>query len=796
MASDSNPIHTLLAYAALLLLTLLPAQSLSAQTIDPEGRLVREVRFEGLSKTPEQLVRNVVRTEVGEPYNGETISRDIVRLTFLGRFDTVVVKPVPNADGSINVVFEVVEQPALLALKFEGNSRFDEEELQDLVLLSEGDPVDKSLIDRGARAIQLAYAEKGYFAASVSYDEKKLKDDRQLVYKVTEGPRVRIQEIRFEGNAVFDDGVLEGELTSEEQWWPFIAGFLDRGQLDRDIAQVRKYYLDRGYLDAQVGRRIELSPTQTRAVVTFTVLEGKQKTVRNVKVRFTQGGVVTQDQLMSERQIRQVVELVKGSVFTDNLMERSRDAIKYWYGEIGFINSEIRIDRVFDTKKPVVDVVITIEEGTGPTVVGDVPIIGLTRTQQKVLLRRVRGLEPGRPVNLRGLDETRELVRQSIWFSDGTITPLGDPNSPIRDFLIEANEKNTGSFRIGAGLSSDAGVFGTVSVEQRNFDIADWPESFDEFLAQRAFLGAGQTFNITLAPGNENSSYSIAFREPYLFESDYFFDAGLSAFSSVREDFDENRFTLRTGVGRRLGDVWTGAARMQIGTVDITDINSTAPVDAFNVAGDSGLTALALSLIRSTTDSNTNPSSGNRLRLGLDQFGAFGGDFDFTRFSFGYDQFWTLDEDFMGRRTILSFKADGGYIPQDTADTPLYERFYAGGRGFRGFAFRGVGPRGIINGTTLRGNDPVGGHFQFVTRLQYEFPVYQKLVRWAIFTDQGTVQEDVGFDEWRAAIGTGIRLNMPFFSQVPIAIDVAIPISEQEGDDTQLISFSFELPFN
>lgn len=786
---------------AFALLTLLAALLLTganahAQPIDPEGRLIREVRFEGLVNTPVQLVQNVVRTQAGQPYRGQTVSRDVVRLTFLGRFDTVEAKVVPNNDNSIDVVFELLEQATLKKLSFVGNNRLDLEELEDLVVLRVGDPIDKSLVDRGARAIEVEYADNGSFAASVTYDEQLLQEKGELVYTITEGPRVRIEEIRFEGNEIFTDDMLESNLLSEEQFWPFISGFMDRSELDQDAANLREYYEDRGYLDAQVGRRIELNPTQSRAVVTFVVNEGQKKIVRDIQVRFTQDGQPTDDQLMSAEQIRYVMDLVRGGVYTDRRLERSTDNIRYWYGELGFINTNVQINRVFDPNEPEVDVVVQIEEGTGPTIVGDIPIIGLSRTQQKVLLRRVRGLEPGRPVNLRGLDDTRELVRQSTWFTEGTITPLGDPDDPFRDFLIEASERNTGTFRIGAGLSSDVGVFGTITVEQRNFDIADWPESFDEFLAQRAFLGAGQTFNITLAPGVENSTYAVAFREPFLFESDYFLDTSLSSTTWLRESFDEGRDAVRLGLGRRLGDVWTGSARFRYESVRIEDLDLDAPVDAANLSGNNPLTAASISLIRSTTDSNIEPSQGSRLRLTLEQAGLVGGDFDFTRFLVGYDQFWTLDEDFLGRKTILSFRVDSGYIPQDTDEVPLYERFYGGGRDFRGFRFRGVGPRGIRRDNMLVGNDPVGGNFQFVTRLQYEFPVYQNLVRWAVFTDQGTVQEEIGFDQWRAAVGTGIRLNLPFFSQVPIAIDAAIPLSEEEGDETQLISFSFELPLN
>lgn len=767
-----------------------------AQGIDPEGRLVREVRVEGLDQTPRKLVDNTLRTAVGQPYRQDTVNDDIRRLTFLGRFDTVVAKVEDNGDGSIDVIFSVTEQARLLAMRFVGAKRFNNEQLMTQVLLKPGDPIDKSLIDRGTRAIELAYAEKGHFAASVTYDEKALDEKRELIFRITEGPRVRVTELRYEGNQVYEDDRLASQVGQETYLWPFIAGYMDRTQLDIDVAAIRKYYQDRGYLNAQVGRRIDLSPRQNRAIVTFEVNEGLQHTVRDIQVRFTQDGAPTNDQLMSEEQIRMVLSLVQGGVYSEDRLEDSREAVQLWYGEIGFINTRVQINRVFDPNQPKVDVVVEIEEGTGPTIVDDIVIIGLTRTDQKVLLRRVRGLEPGRPVNLAGLEETRRLVRESTWFSNGTITALGNEDDLYRTFLIEAEEKNTGSFSIGAGVSSDSGVFGAISLEQRNFDITDWPESMDEFLAQRAFLGAGQTFNITLQPGNDISNYSIGFREPYLFESDYFFDISLSAFEAVREDFDEGRIGIRTGFGRRLGDVWTGSLRFRYDQVDISDIEPDAPVDVFAVAGESDLSALGLSLTRSTTDSNITPSQGSRLNLGLNQYGALGGDYDFTRFTAGYSQFWTLDEDFLGRKTILSLQFDTGYIPQDTGDVPLFERFYAGGRDFRGFGFRGVGPRGIRNDTLTLGDDPVGGRFQFISRLQYEVPVYSQFVRWAFFTDQGTVQDEFGFDQWRVAVGTGVRLQIPFFGQAPIAIDFGFPILEEEGDDTQILSFSIDLPFN
>ena len=57
------------------------------------------------------------------------------------------------------------------------------------------------------------------------------------------------------------------------------------------------------------------------------------------------------------------------------------------------------------------------------------------------------------------------------------------------------------------------------------------------------------------------------------------------------------------------------------------------------------------------------------------------------------------------------------------------------------------------------------------------------------------MEEDFGFDEYRISAGAGIRLKTPFFGRAPFALDVAIPIAKEPGDETQPISFSIAIPF-
>jgi outer membrane protein insertion porin family len=45
------------------------------------------------------------------------------------------------------------------------------------------------------------------------------------------------------------------------------------------------------------------------------------------------------------------------------------------------------------------------------------------------------------------------------------------------------------------------------------------------------------------------------------------------------------------------------------------------------------------------------------------------------------------------------------------------------------------------------------------------------------------------------SVGLGVRLYIPQFGPAPLAFDFAIPLMKEETDETQLFSFSAEIPF-
>lgn len=757
-----------------------------AQGFDPQGRPISAVEIEGLRQVPQTLVRNQIRMAPGQGYDRQTVEQDIVRITHLGRFASVQARVDPQPDGSIVLSYVVEEHPLLSDVLIVGNKAISDQQLAGMTLLRSGDPIDPFLIDRAKTKIRQAYEDEGYFLTEVEIDPQQLEENGILLFKVREGPKLRIRDFRFTGNETFADNQLRAQVRSRTYFWLIRDGALSRQRLDADVARIRQFYIDRGYLDVQVGRRIELSPDHRNAIVVFMVDEGRRYIVTDI--------VLEGNDVFSDADVLGAMALRIGGVFSQRDARRSVEAIQNdLYGKLGYLDTQVIIERRFHESLARVAVIVRIEEGE-PSLVGNVSVRGNEHTKDKVILRQIRGMTPGRRFDREGIATTERRLSESAWFETAKVTLVGEPGQTYRDVLIEVKEKQTGSVNFGAAVSSDAGLLGAIDVTQRNFDIADWPESFEELVSGRAFRGAGQYFALNLTPGVDRQRYSITFREPYLLESDIAFEGSAFFFTSDRQDFDEARFGGVVGLGKRFGDVWSAFVRARFEAINIDVTDDQAPVDVFDVEGNSYLSSLGVTLSRNTTDSRVFPTRGNVLEMSLTRTGAFGGDYQFTTVGASFRQFWTIDEDFLGRRSVLSLRVETSYIIED-GQAPVFERLYAGGhRTFRGFSFRGIGPVGFTR-QGAQTDQQVGGDWMFLLGLEYSFPLIERTLRGVIFTDTGTVQADFGMEQYRVSIGAGLRLSLPFFGQTPLALDFAFPLVKEETDDTRIISFSMALPF-
>lgn len=812
------------------------AQSASLDDETLADRPISKVVIRGNSRVTEREVLNNLRVTAGQPFEAKAVRGDVATLYRLGQFDTVDAVATIQPDGSVELAFVLVEQPILKDLQVVGNKLISDQELRKAVPLFAGGPRDDFLLEQAVSRIKDLYRKRGHYLAEVTVDETRLKETGILILRIVEGPRVKVKEIAFVGNASCTADELSSEIETRSAVPLFVKGELDEERLVDDVAAIDKFYKDRGFVDVRVDRRVEISPDSKEAKVVFIVSEGRRYRLRSVVVEGLGAEGPKPLAVFSDRQIRDLLAIHPGDLLTRQKIDKSIASVRDAYLLLGHLEVDI-IDRTVRVGEAAeVDLVLRIRENRR-TIAGLVTVQGNFLTKDKVVRRLVR-IQPGRVLDGREVEVAEERIRGTQLFNEVRITvqrpvaaeqdaldtpdavasgsPPADPAAPpaagadpataaqrtalvrseVRDLLVEVKERNTGSVNFGLGLGTDSGVFGEFSVSQRNFDIADAPESIDELIAGRAFRGAGQQFRMSIAPGSEVSNFGFDFTEPHMLETDYSFRVAPFFRHRIYPDYEEDRATAPITVSRRLGDFWTVGVNTSVQWVELTDFEPDSAIEVYDDRGPSTYATLGFFVKRVDVDRAFRPSRGGSTEFSATQYTSLSSDVDsFTLLRGGYTQFLTVSEDFLGRRSTLKLSTEAAHILG--GDAPTYERLYLGGRSFRGFEYRTISPKskGALDPTLPAPNDPIGGDWLFFAGAQYEQPILQNSFSGVLFVDSGTVTDGVGFDDYRVAVGFGIRLYIPMFGPAPLAFDFAIPLLKQDEDETQTFSFSAEIPF-
>jgi len=739
------------------------------------GATVSDVRFEGATASEDYLL-GIVRTRVGDSFDREAVDQDAVRLLQTGKFLTAVAD-VTLADAGVIVTFKVQHRPVVESVAFQGNDAISASDLTTRVPTKVGDPIDTFALREGRDNILFQYRSKGYGYASVVVDEATATQTGRIVYRIEEGPKVRVQRILFEGSTVFDVKTLTKQIHTNTALWVFRTGSFDPDQVSDDAAAIQNFYRREGYLDARASYRVDPGEKPGDIVVVFTIAEGDQYNIESISIQGN--NVLTADEIVS------LMLSKEGRIFKQDRIDKDVRTIRDTYGQRGYIYAGARATRVFSSTPGFVAVSISISEGD-KIQVGRIDIRGNALTRDKVI-RRALNLFPGDTFNLAETKAAEKRLTQTRLFDRATVSPTGD-QAGVRDIIIDIAE-NEGTTNVGFtfGVTSDSGLIGSILLEFNNFDIFDPPRSFSEFVKLRAFRGGGQRLRLELQPGTELSRFRADFTEPYLFDQPLRFDLGAYLFQRNREAFDEQRIGTNVAFGKRLKNGitareyfkdWYGEVSFRVEQISLDGINVFADRSVRDADGESLLVSTRLSLVRDHTDSRYQPTSGDRLSMSYEQFV---GDFNFGKLRARYARHQTIYTDAQNRKSVLSLRTSVGAI---AGVAPVFEKFYAGGIGsIRGFDFRGVGPRGGLE------SDPIGGDFLLTASAEYSFPIAGDKLRGAFFTDMGTVEDDFGVTAWRASVGLGIRMVVDIFGPVPIELDFASPISKDGDDDTRIFSF-------
>jgi outer membrane protein assembly complex protein YaeT len=738
--------------------------------------MIEDVIPSGNLQVPTQRIVNMLKSKVNGEFKQEVLDEDIRILTQTKLFMDVRADKQILPGNKIRLFFILKEYPSTIQeVIYQGNKHLKPEELETITGLRKGAPLNHIAVQMGRQAILRRYNDMGRMLAGVEILEGDKPGDRRVVYSITEGQVAKVSQTRFEGCTFVTEARLRSQIETSRAFLD-IGGGYDAEKIEADVHHLEEYYKNFGYHDVKVNRELVWSDDHRHVTIIFHIDEGIRYRVASVHTNGNK--ILSEDKLLADSRLKPGEYYNKGKANADLQLQQVR------YGYEGYAVN-VHEQNYFPAPGQVA-VSFDLQEKP-PAKVGDIIISGNEVTRDNVIRRQI-GLYPGQTLTYPDLKVAeKNLARLNIFEVDPakgikpTVSVL-DPDSDkeFKDILVTVQEQPTGSLIFGVGVNSDAGLNGSIALNERNFDITRWPTSFDDLLSGRAFRGAGQEFRAEAVPGTNLQRYSVSWREPSLFDSPYGFGVSAYYYDRVYTEYTEARIGTRFTLDRKINQLWRFSETLRVEQVGVYDLAWFAPWDFQKSAGNNFQVGLRSAITRDSRDSYLRPTEGSLIEASVEQFG---GTACFTQAVVEANKFFTIYERADGSgRQVLSLRSVLGW---SSGETPVYERFYAGGyRSLRGFAFRGVGHFEQF------GNYNAGGDFEFLNSAEYQVPILANDQLWAVaFCDTGTVNQNVSLNDYRVAVGAGLRIVVPILGPVPIALDFGIPIVKGPEDRTQLVSF-------
>ncbi len=724
-----------------------------------EQKIISSITVKGNMRVDGEAILKVISSKTGDILNPGTLSNDLNSIYKMGYFDDVVVKK-KNLDKGVEIIFEIEEKPSVRNIRFENNNVYDTDELFEVVETSTGSILNIYKLNNDIEKLKRLYYEKNYHNCQISYKIKALKNRQaDIVFTIEEGDKVKITSITFEGNHYFDDEDIKDEMqTREKGFWSFItsSGDLDETELNNDVLRIEALYKNNGFINVKVSDP-DVNLGKDKITVSFKIDEGDQYT--NGIVSITGDILTTREDLLAK------LVSQKSELYNRELVRQDMIGLNDFYANQGYANVKVtpKIDK--DADKKIVNINFDIEKGS-IVYFNRILIRGNSKTRDKVI-RRELAIEEQGLYSMKKIQRSYRNLGFKDYFQNVDIKPVETKDPDKRDVLVTVEEKSTGNFSLGGGFSSDDGVFGQVSVEEKNL------------------FGRGQTGKFTIRMSGSNALYNIGFTEPWLFDKPISAGFDIYKFENEYDYYEKDAIGLTLkGAYRKFFDYTAIGIIYNIEKFEIKDVET----DYTSVtAGDYLTSSITPYISYDSRNHSFLPTSGMSHKLSVEYAGEFlGGEIDFTKYlmesAFFFPLFWNFSGGIYGK---------GGYLDDRTGGDPDidWERFYLGGiKSIRGFDDTD------INGTRDGSSLEVGGDKYLQFNVELIFPIAKEQgVYGVFFYDRGDVYvdgDDVDLGDMYSSAGFELRWNSPMG---PIRLAYGFVIDGKDVKDPGDSQFDFSI---
>ena len=764
-------LSVVLASAILLMLRPGPAGAQAGPPDDAESAApltVGRILVTGNAVTDSSRILRTFEVTGGTRYSMDLVKRGTRKLLALGLFsDARVLRSVH--DGIVDLTIVVKERPRIAALKFAGNVKKDNSDLEKKLFLRPGETYSATQVNSQLDSLLQYYRDEGFPRTKITpkLDTLATTGAITITFQVVEGEKLRITLIQFKGATAFTNKRLRKQLKTKTK------GFFGGGELkDETFAEDREkleaWYHDHGYRDMQVTDvRTDPGAEPKALTLTVTVDEGRSYVFGDV----TWSG----NQVVPSDALRRLWGKKRTNQYDHSRVEEAQGGVFGEYAEHGYLY--VRVDPRETVHDSTVDLAFSIVEGQ-PAHVRLVSITGNKGTRENVI-RRELDIHEGDMFKKSELMRSRDNLMRLGLFEEANFDFTEAESSDV-DLIFKVKEKQVGTASAGAGYTSQTGMTGFVELGHNNV------------------LGNGQQLALHLERGSSVENYTLSFTEPWFHDSPTLLGYSAYATTNILTEFDETRRGASVRIGRPLPwpDYSRGSLSYTLEDVRIQNVRDSltltgVPVGKFQISS-----TLESNFVRNSADHPLYPTRGTRLTL-TDSYtgGPFLGDVNYNLHR--YEGRAWLPSIIKSFTSMVRYRV--GFLNQYAwlgGPVPDYAKFRLGGgttpdpvRGYLDYQI--VPPQyvqkvwtygtttvvdtvaGVPTTTTVKDSSQVirrypGGNYMELFTFEQQFPVVNPLHA-VLFFDAGNTWvnfNDIKPFQLRCGAGLGFRMEIPILGNV------------------------------
>ena len=764
--------------------------------------ILKDVQVEGNIISSSNTIIFTSGLRKGLSVSSSEFPRAVKRLWQLGLFDDIQIRYDNEDEEGLSLTIIVKESSVLGDVHYKGNRKIKIRKFEEELNLVTGQRIKPNLLYDKVKKIEDLYAEKGYLMADVNAELTKPENESNLfggkardltqdvVFKIKENKKVKLSNIRFEGNETYSDMRLRLAMKDikQQRWYFFWRAAFDQDKFEEDLENIRKHYRNKGYRDFKIiSDSVHYTEDKQNMDLILTVKEGPMYKYRN----FSWDG----QNLYNEKILSQALGLEKGDKYSQEDFEKAvYERMQNLYMDRGYIYSRIE-PQITPAGMDSLDIHFVIVENH-KVYIRNIVIRGNEKTRENVIRRQLR-IFPGDVFNKDRLMRSYREIMMLNYFGNvlPDVVPIDDDEVDVE---IVVEEKPSGTANMQMGFSQAFGVTGGGG-----FSLPNW-KGKGQHLALSFDVGTnyGNSFytNSSYQPSKKRQA-SFSFTDPMVNDTKNLL--GASIFYSFRgrssmyySPLDATMVGSSLRWGRRFkwpDDFFRGSWSFQI-LQRMYEAETPEELEQYT----SGLNEtigvnITQAINRDSRDHPEFTTQGSLMSItSTISGGPLGGNEDFHKHVLNLEwytpTFWKfvlMSSLKLGAINMLPSMDD------ERSVIPFSERFIMGGNGLmygnplRGYEDNRVGPM------TSRGN-PVGGNALAKVAMEFRVPFSENPVVYGlIFAEMGNVWAETSLQEkfslprvgpfdLKRSTGVGIRFFMPMIGM--LGFDLGYGFDDLDGD--------------